>query len=173
MKTSPLSRSVWVVLAGISLVAGCAPSPDSVEPHNTTTAEVSPEVAPQELETPGVVACEPQDDAAIREVIRGQSEALGAGDFETAYTFASLAFRAGVDLAGFERVITTQYDMLVYFEDASFGPCELLDEGTARVNVEVLSAFYRPVALIYDVVLVDGRWWVSAVQNPVSAIPNA
>jgi len=166
-------NAVWgAVVVVACVVAGCTPSVDAAEPETVEApAPQSPAPAPQA--PPTVSECDGNTQTAIQEVIESQSTALGANDFELAYTFASPAFRAGVTLEMFERVITRQYDMLIYFEEAVFGPCEIIAEGTAQVNVEVRSSFYRPVAMVYEMVFVDGQWWVSAVDNPVSAIPNA
>jgi|GEM_PF-1790571 len=174
MTTASPRMTVWVALVSVALViTGCATSSDPVpetqivqgEPENLQ--EMVPEAPP-----PGGVVCDEASLATIQETILAQSTALAAKDFEAAYAFASPAFKAGVTLEMFERVITQQYDMLTSFEDAVFGSCEIIQGQTAQLNVEVRSTLYRPVAMVYDMVFVDGQWWVSAVDNPVSAVPN-
>jgi hypothetical protein len=161
---------VWVAVA--CMVAGCSQPRDAAEPE-IVQVPPPPSVAPAPPAPPTVAQCDATTQTAIQQVIESQSTALGAQDFELAYTFASPAFRAGVTLEMFERVITRQYDMLIYFEGAVFGPCEIIADGIAQMNVEVQSTVYRPVAMVYEMVFVEDQWWVSAVDNPVSAIPNA
>jgi hypothetical protein len=120
-----------------------------------------------------VTPCPTENAAAIEELIQGQSQALASRDFELAYGFASPDFRKSVSVELFERVITRQYDMLLYFESATFGPCDSVSHSRAIMNVQVNSRFHQPVAMVYDVVFVDGTWWVSAVENPADATPNA
>ena len=165
----------WAVALALT---GCATAtPPTAKP-------TTPESRPADLPPPPTPEGEPEpaskstvcpDGAvtSIQQAITAQSLALSQGDFDTAYAFASPAFREAVDLSMFERVITRQYDMLLYFESARFGRCEVTSENVATLPVEVRSEFYRPVVMTYEMVQVDGTWFVSAVDNPVSGIPNA
>lgn len=148
-----------------------------IEPEATEVPAASeapaPAPAPSPSPAPEVEACDSDQEESIQRTISAQSEALAAGDWELAYSYASPAFRAAVTIEQFERVITRQYDMLLYFEGAEFGPCETPTPGIASVSVEVRSAFYRPVIMVYEVVSSDGSWFVNGVDVPVSATPNA
>jgi len=147
----------WAVSSGLMvIVAGCA-SP-------TTSAEVS------ESDT---APCTPATQEQIQDLIQAQSTALEDRDFASAYLFASPSFRAAVDLRDFERVISRQYEMLLYAEELSFGACEVVDDGLAQMTVEVVSRFYEPAELVYSMVFSDGQWWVSAVENSLIIVPNA
>lgn len=109
----------------------------------------------------------------MEQVITGQSEAFAAGDWDLAHGFASPSFRAAVTVDQLAQIIAVQYDMLLTFESAEFGRCELLAPEIARIGVEVQSADYQPVIMVYELVDVENRWWVNAVDVPVSAVPNA
>jgi len=138
--------------------------------------ETKENVHGEPAETPApplVTPCLTENSAAIEELVLGQSEALADRDFELAYGFASPDFRSSVSVELFERVITRQYDMLLYFDSATFGPCDSVSDSRAIMNVLVTSKFHQPVVMIYDVVFIDGKWWVSAVENPANATPNA
>lgn len=176
------ARSLSGALAGIVLVAnvlfltGCSTTPASTQENNGTSAEnppgepsdFGPEVVP-----PTVTDCDSESLEAIHAVILEQAEALGNRDFEAAYALASPTFRDAVTPVMFERVITRQYDMLLFFEAAAFGPCGMIEANVAQMNVEIASSAYQPVSMLYDVIFVEGRWWVKGVDNPVSAVPNA
>ena len=156
---------------------GCTTSQQAATPAspNPAPADLPPQPTPEgEPESAAKsTVCPDGTVTSIQQAITAQSLALSQGDFDTAYAFASPAFREAVDLSMFERVITRQYDMLLYFESARFGRCEVTSENVATLPVEVRSEFYRPVVMTYEMVHVDGTWFVSAVDNPVSGIPNA
>lgn len=176
------AHSLSGALAGIVLVAnvlfltGCsnpietAPGDTAASTHNAPEepSEVRPEGDP-----PDVTECDPNSVEAIHALILEQAEALGNRDFEAAYALASPTFRDSVTPDMFERVITRQYDMLLYFEAAAFGPCTMIEANVAQMNVEIVSNAYQPVAMLYDLIFVEGRWWVKGVDNPVSAVANA
>ena len=169
--------SVAIGLGVVWGLIGCTTSQQAATPASSNStpseqpAQSTPEPDPESAAESTV--CSDDTATSIQRAITAQSLALSQGDFDTAYAFASPAFREAVDLSMFERVITRQYDMLLYFESARFGRCEVTSENVATLPVEVRSEFYRPVVMTYEMVHVDGTWFVSAVDNPVSGIPNA
>ena len=167
-----------VVVLGLSLLASCAPADLSDSPPDTSPSvlgaegEVTPESDATAPEPPALpTPCPAPDTQEIQDTIRAQSMALAEEDFATAYTFASPSFRDSVSLEQFERVITRQYDMLLTFQSARFGRCDVDGTGRASVSVEVRSAGYPPVTMRYEMVNGD-QWRVSAVDTPVSSQPN-
>jgi len=163
----------WLA-CGITLLvlaaAGCqtsAPKPEESPPAVETPAPTTPQGPPEPT------ACDEATRGLVEQAITGQSEAFAAGEWELAYGFASPSFRAAVTVDQLTQIITVQYDMLLTFEGAEFGRCELLVPRIARIGVEVRSADYQPVIMVYELVNVEDRWWVNAVDVPVSAVPNA
>ena len=161
-----------LALVVISLVAACAPAAVVPEPP----AEVS--VEPQESPATPAPPAQPEEcsEATVQELaaaITGQSKALASGDFEEAYGFASPNFRALVSPEGFQQIIAGQYAMLLSFEAASYGRCAIAEGQRAIISTVVESQQFQPVTMIYQMVRVDGRWWVNGVDVPTSAVPNA
>lgn len=158
--TSARRRNLeWAVASGLMvIVAGCASAEMSADVSESTKSETTP--------------CTEATQEHTEEVIESQSTALKDRDFESAYLFASPSFRAAVDLDDFERVISRQYEMLLYAEELSVGACEVVDDALAQVTVEVVSRFHQPTVLVYTMVFTDGQWWVSAVENSMILVPN-
>lgn len=111
--------------------------------------------------------------SALSEVVLGQAEALGKGDWETAYTFASPSFRSAIGVEDFQYIVTADYLMLLTFEDATFAQCDVVAENAALFQVVVSSGAFQPVTMVYQMIRDEGQWWISGVEMPQSAIPNA
>lgn len=110
---------------------------------------------------------------ALSEVVLGQATALGQSDWEAAYEFASPSFRSAIGVEEFKVIVLTDYGMLTTFQDATFGQCDVVAENAALFQVVVESGAYQPVTMVYQMVLDEDQWWVSGVEFPQSAIPNA
>ena len=110
---------------------------------------------------------------ALSEVVLGQANALGQNDWEAAYEFASPSFRSAIGVEEFKLIVLADYGMLTTFQDATFGQCDVVAENAALFQVVVESGAYQPVTMVYQMVLDEEQWWVSGVEFPQSAIPNA
>ena len=166
----------WLALAMVWMLAGCAiesttmqeleENPAATESTPPKTLDPSPEESP--------IPCPQEISAEIETVILAQSASFALRDYETAYSYSSESFQAAVSLDLFERLISRNYEMLLYFEEAVFGACELAATGTtAAVFVEVRSSFQAPVIMEYELVSEKNAWKVFAVTNPVPGVPNA
>ncbi len=176
-KSPPACRQGrWLAFAMVWMLAGCATesttmqeleeSPAATEPTPPKTLEPSPEESP--------IPCPQEISAEIETVILDQSASFALRDYATAYSYSSENFQAAVTLDLFERLISRNYEMLLYFEEAIFGACELAETGTtATVSVEVRSSFQAPVIMEYELVSEKNAWKVLAVTNPVPGVPNA
>lgn len=160
----------------LSLLAACvesgvrdAPPVDgsSEAPQSQPELPAAPDLAPQET------LCEEDERVRIETTIDTQAQLIEAGDWPAAYLWASSLFRENVPVEDFELVVTRQYEQLLYFEGSNFGRCELVDSTTAIINVQIASRFFLPVIMVYTMVKDDNKWFVSGVDIPVSAIPNA
>jgi hypothetical protein len=165
----------WVIVAGVIALSGCA---FETTPIEDIGVPVTPEPSP---ETPGeppvketVQSCPSGVQRDIESVILGQNGSFVERDWVTAHSFSSAGFQDSVPVDLFERLISNNYEMLLYFEDAVFGACEVLGEAaTASIFVEIRSTFQAPVILEYQLVSEEGGWKIFAVTNPVSGVPNA
>lgn len=155
-----------------ALLVACSPA--QVVPE--APAEVSVESQESPATPPPPAQPEECSEATVQELaaaITGQSKALTSGNFEEAYGFASPNFRAQVPLDVFQQIIAGQYAMLLSFEAASYGRCASAEDQRAVISIVVESQQFQPVTMIYQMVRVDGRWWVNGVDVPTSAVPNA
>ena len=109
----------------------------------------------------------------LSDVVLGQANALGQNDWEAAYEFASPSFRRAIGVEEFKLIVLADYGMLTTFQDAAFGQCDVVAENAALFQVVVESGAYQPVTMVYQMVLDEEQWWVSGVEFPQSAIPNA
>ena len=163
----------WALIALVLSTVSCEEAvveTDVVEPPAVSEA---PAPAPGPPPTPTLEPCNAGQKESIEQSITAQAESLAAGDWEGAYSYASPSFRSAVTIDQFEQVILGQYDMLLSFESAQFGRCEVLASRAAIMNVEVLSGLYQPVIMVYEMVASDGAWFVNGVAVPTSAVPNA
>lgn len=110
---------------------------------------------------------------ALSEVVLGQANALGQSDWDAAYEFASPSFRGAIGVEEFKLIVLADYGMLTTFQDATFGQCDAVAENAALLQVVVESGAYQPVTMVYQMILEEEQWWVSGVEFPQSAIPNA
>jgi hypothetical protein len=173
-KKSPTFATSWSLLViTLGLLAGCVGSSVPADP----AVDASEELPPSQSEPPVSPApdelCSMEEQEAMETTVNTQAQLIEGGDWPAAYLWASSLFRTNVPVEDFERVVTRQYEQLLYFEDASFGRCELIDSTTATINVQISSRFFLPVIMVYTLVKEDDQWLVTGVDIPVSAIPNA
>ncbi len=83
-------------------------------------------------------ACSSQQREQVADHISGQIKALAAGNFEGAYKYAADSFRQNVDLQQFSLIISNQYQMLISYQDYTFGDC-VVEQETLVQDVDVVS----------------------------------
>jgi hypothetical protein len=82
--------------------------------------------------------CSRQQKEQVADHISGQIKALAAANFEGAYKYAAKSFQQNVDLEQFSLIISNQYQMLMTYQDYTFGDC-LVEQGTLVQDVDVVS----------------------------------
>lgn len=82
--------------------------------------------------------CSRQQKEQVADHISGQIKALAAANFEGAYKYAAKSFQQNVDLEQFSLIISNQYQMLMTYQDYTFGDC-LVEQGTLVQDVDVAS----------------------------------
>jgi hypothetical protein len=164
-----------IAIAGMVVVlAGCAAQVED-EPAPEQSAPVEPDVSePVEdtaessdpLEGVNLVECNDTEREAVSLPITQQTEAFGAGDFDTAYSMASPSFRAAVPQGVFEQLIASSYGPLLRSADLIFDSCLIerdLNFATidARFNQGGLDVF----GLRYVVSETDEGWRVDGASD--------
>ena len=116
--------------------------------------------APPELE-----ASKPPVKTEIVAVIEGQLAAFRAGDFGTAYSFASQPIREMFPLAEFRNMVSAGYPIIAASVKAEFGIC--LDNGSeASVFVRLEGADGKSKEYQYGLVREPGGWRITGVTEP-------
>jgi hypothetical protein len=82
--------------------------------------------------------CSRQQKEQVADHISGQIKALAAANFEGAYKYAAKSFQQNVDLEQFSLIISNQYQMLMTYQDYTFGDC-LVEQETLVQDVDVVS----------------------------------
>jgi hypothetical protein len=83
-------------------------------------------------------SCTVEQAQLVKEHISGQIDAIAKGEWESAYSFASPAFRAAVSLDEFVTIIETQYEALILNQGYAFNTCSIANSQITQ-NVEVTS----------------------------------
>ena len=82
--------------------------------------------------------CSRQQKEQVADHISGQIKALATGNFEEAYKYAAKSFQENIDLEQFSLIISNQYQMLMTYQDYTFGDC-LVEQETLVQDVDVVS----------------------------------
>jgi hypothetical protein len=82
--------------------------------------------------------CSKQQQNQVADHISGQIKALAAGNFEGAYRYAAKSFQENVDLQQFTLIISSQYQMLMTYQDYTFVDC-VIEQGNIVQDVDVTS----------------------------------
>ncbi len=82
--------------------------------------------------------CSNEQRGQIANHISGQIKALAAGNFKGAYKYAADSFQQNVDLQQFSLIISNQYQMLISYQDYTFGDC-VVEQETLVQDVDVVS----------------------------------
>jgi len=168
--------AAWVALG---VLAGCStgaetedppPPPAALEPAPPGTEESTDSSLPGEAPEPSSSSCSDDTREAIEDTVVGQVSAFSDGDFETAYTYASPSFRAGVPLDVFGQIIRTNYPQLLDASNARSGPCDAdLTNGLATIVMAFNTQDDPSYTLRYVLERVDEQWLISgAAEETIS-----
>lgn len=105
--------------------------------------------------------------AEIERTIGSQLDAFADDDVAGALSYASEAFRAQIDIASFERLITDAYPAVADPEGFSIRGCRA-QPGSAQVLVDVVGADGGRVSLVYAMVEEAGRWAIDGASEPAT-----
>jgi len=107
----------------------------------------------------------PQDpvDPAAKEVILRQLAAFRAGDFRTAYGFASEAIRAQFDLAAFERMVRSSYPQIARSTHAWVLEARPGPDGALQILLRVRGSDGTFVLALYEMVREAPGWRINGV----------
>lgn len=168
----------FAALGLLVVLVGCTPQA-SVEDDQPldTTAQVEPdrleqdepdgEERPTDAEPQEVLsACESSERGQTQTIVQAQTGALGGGDFELAYSYATAGFQSAVSLEQFAGLIAASYQPLLGSADLEFGNC-LIDQSATRVALDVVVRTSQGEALGLRYVLLDTEegWRVDGASD--------
>jgi hypothetical protein len=129
-------------------------------------------VEPEADDQPAVsfTPCTDPTRTAIEATVVGQVEAFSAGDFDTAYDFASPSFQAGMPREVFGTLIRASYPQLLEATNARSGPCDADEDfGVSTIVMRFDTPQETGYTLRYILELVDDQWRISgAAQEEVA-----
>ena len=166
--------ALLAVLGPVALSAGCVGDTSDLATELSVESAPAPEpVAPELPETPsgepeesGVVECAPEMATDIENVIRAQTSALSAGDFETAHGYASPSFRLGVSVEAFEALIVSDYAPLLTATRLEFSSCQYDSRfDAAAIDVQVGGGGEGVFRLRYVMFESEEGWRVNQASN--------
>ncbi|MFQ5520947.1 MAG: DUF4864 domain-containing protein, partial [Candidatus Methylomirabilia bacterium] len=96
-------------------------------------------------------------------VIMQQLAAFKAGDYRTAYSFASLEIKALFDLLAFERMVKTGYPQIARSADAWVTEVKHVLDGKLHVYLTIRGADGVVVQALYEMVWEEAGWKINAV----------
>jgi hypothetical protein len=104
--------------------------------------------------------------ADIESAIIGQVEAFVAGDFDTAYSYASPDFQRGVPLEAFRQIIRMDYPGLLEATNPTSGVCDVDEErGFAMMVMSFTTPTTSRYTLRYVLEYVDDRWRIAGASE--------
>ena len=172
------SLTPFAIAGMVFALAGCVtqveeePAPEQIAPVEPEVLEPAEDSADDNaeagnpLEGVNLVECNDMERDAVSLPITQQTEAFGAGDFDTAYSMVSPSFRAAVPQGVFEQLIASSYGPLLRSADLIFDSCLIereLNFATidARFNQGGLDVF----GLRYVVSETDEGWRVDGASD--------
>lgn len=168
----------FAALGLLVVLVGCTPqasvegdqpldAPAQVEPERLEQDEPDGEEQPTDAEPQEVLsACESSERGQTQTIVQAQTGALGGGDFELAYSYATPGFQSAVSLEQFAGLIAASYQPLLGSADLEFGNC-LIDQSATRVALDVVVRTTQGEALGLRYVLLDTEegWRVDGASD--------
>lgn len=171
--------AVAQLVLAVCVLAGCTTSVESATdqpPLESSAVETEPETAPSESsaapsesrdsDTSELQTCPSEVQAAMEASITAQTEALVAGDFELAHSYASPSFQSNVSVESFAVIISSSFSPLMSAADLSFANClnnQALDLGV--IDVRFVESEGNLIGSRYLLVATDDGWRIDAAGN--------
>jgi len=157
----------WLVGA-VLLVGSCT---------TTENANITEPTSPIECETDdssdltAPATCDVDNDRAMSATIGGQINALRAGDFSEAYSWAAPAFQQNVTEEMFERVIREGYSSLLESRSHTLSDCVLFPRDLGNTVVTVTTVSGEVYTYYYELIKTAEGWRIlgAAEIAPVSS----
>lgn len=92
-----------------------------------------------------------------------QLAAFRAGDYRTAYSFASEEIQSLFDLSGFERMVKGGYPQIARSTDAWVTEASLAPDGRLYVRLRIRGADGVFIEALYEMVWDESRWRINGV----------
>jgi hypothetical protein len=171
----PWFRAVLLAVLATGLLAGCsagsgtpvgdAPTASIDVPSPTPPPPPTPSPSPQAGEEPVFADCPVDVEAGIDATVTAQLDAFAAGDFRTAFGYASESFRSSVDLKGFRRIIREGYPEVASARSHVVVDCRQLAPGDAQALVSVTGQGGSVAQVGYRFVLESGGWRIDGAST--------
>ena len=161
-------KPLGLALAGLFLVGGCSALPTNNQtPIPQEPPGVTPDPPPDDSESVRDLRdCRDGERIGAQNTVTAQTEALRAGDFEAAYTYASPSFQDTVSLEQFAGLILASYQPLLGEVVLEFGEC-VTDDRAEELSLDVVlrAEGQDSLGLRYILVDTDEGWRVSGASD--------
>ena len=161
-------RVAGLVLAALFVLAGCsAVSDEKSSPLPQETPDATTETPAEELEPQMILRdCRDSERVGAHNTVTAQTDALRAGDFEAAYSYASPSFQDTVSLEQFAGLILASYQPLLGDVVLEFGDC-ITDDSSEELSLDVVlrAEGQDSLGLRYILVDTDEGWRVSGASD--------
>ena len=114
----------------------------------------------------GIACAQDADVAAARASALAQLEAFRQGDFDRAYTYASVVIREQFGREAFERMVRLGYPQIAAPATVTMDGAERAPNGSVFLFLRVRGADGVAVEAVYEMVLEAGAWKVNGVVTP-------
>ncbi|HEV8471437.1 MAG TPA: DUF4864 domain-containing protein [Methylomirabilota bacterium] len=111
----------------------------------------------------GIACAQDADVAAARASALAQLEAFRQGDFDRAYTYASVVIREQFGREAFERMVRLGYPQIAAPATVTLDGAERAPNGSVFLFLRVRGADGVAVEAVYEMVLEAGAWKVNGV----------
>jgi hypothetical protein len=111
----------------------------------------------------GIACAQDADVAAARASALAQLEAFRQGDFDRAYTYASVVIREQFGREAFERMVRLGYPQIAAPATVTMDSAERAPNGSVFLFLRVRGADGVAVEAVYEMVLEAGAWKVNGV----------
>jgi Domain of unknown function (DUF4864) len=111
----------------------------------------------------GIACAQDADVTAARASALAQLEAFRQGDFDRAYTYASVVIREQFGREAFERMVRLGYPQIAAPATVTMDGAERAPNGSVFLFLRVRGADGVAVEAVYEMVLEAGAWKVNGV----------
>jgi len=158
-----LGLAVLLVLAGCQV--GTLPD-DEIQNTSDGPSDTQTDTSESEGGEPGLGSCGESARDDIESAVIGQVEAFVAGDFDTAYSYATPEFQRAVPLEAFRQIIRSDYPGLLQATNPTSGVCDVDEErGLAMTVMTFTTPTTSRYTLRYVLEYVDDRWRIAGASE--------